>query len=105
MGDGRLGRQASRAATRISETLHMRKTYFAATLCAAMAAALAASAQPAKVGQTAAGPALADANGMTLYTYARDMTGYSNCNGPCADAWPPLAASGGDASSGDWSVV
>jgi predicted lipoprotein with Yx(FWY)xxD motif len=32
--------------------------------------------------------------GMTLYTFDRDAagSGKSACNGPCATAWPPLAA-------------
>ncbi len=87
----------------------MRKGLFLVALAAGAALALAASAQPdsgpAKVGQTAAGPTLTDANGMTLYTYTRDMTGYSNCNGSCADAWPPFAASASDKSSADWSII
>lgn len=44
-------------------------------------------------------------NGMTLYTFDRDATGKSNCNGPCAANWPPLMASAGAAPSGDWTVI
>ncbi len=46
------------------------------------------------------------ANGMTLYTFDKDVggSGKSVCNGPCAKNWPPLAA-GDDKSSGDWSVI
>ncbi len=33
---------------------------------------------------------LTDAFGMTLYILVRDEPGKSNCNGKCADAWPPL---------------
>jgi predicted lipoprotein with Yx(FWY)xxD motif len=46
-------------------------------------------------------------NGMTLYTFDRDTmgAGKSVCNGPCATNWPPLMASAGDMTSGDWSVV
>ena len=45
-------------------------------------------------------------NGMTLYTFDRDMagSGKSVCNGPCATNWPPLTAEGA-APSGDYSVV
>ncbi len=35
---------------------------------------------------------LTDENGMTLYILVRDEPGKSNCNGKCADAWPPLMA-------------
>ncbi|MBM3309615.1 MAG: hypothetical protein FJY77_05105 [Candidatus Altiarchaeales archaeon] len=31
-----------------------------------------------------------DNKGMTLYTYARDAEGKSNCQGQCAIDWPPL---------------
>jgi predicted lipoprotein with Yx(FWY)xxD motif len=46
-------------------------------------------------------------NGMTLYTFDRDTmgAGKSVCNGPCATSWPPLMASAGDASNGDWTIV
>ena len=45
-------------------------------------------------------------NGMTLYTFDRDMagSGKSVCNGPCATNWPPLMA-GNAAPAGDYSVV
>ncbi len=38
------------------------------------------------------GSFLTDANGMTLYTFTHDTAGTSNCNGGCAQAWPPLKA-------------
>jgi predicted lipoprotein with Yx(FWY)xxD motif len=31
----------------------------------------------------------ASTNGLTLYTYAGDETGMSNCTGTCATTWPP----------------
>lgn len=70
-----------------------------------LSAAVAQEAGPAKVGQTSLGPALTDQRGMTLYTFTRDMTGYSNCNGPCAAAWPPLLAPADAKVSGDWTVI
>jgi len=50
---------------------------------------------------------LVGANGMTLYTFDKDMagSGKSVCNGPCATNWPPLAVTADDAASGDFSVV
>lgn len=50
---------------------------------------------------------LVGSNGMTLYTFDRDVagSGKSVCNGPCAQNWPPLMAGAGDSSRGDWSVV
>ncbi len=46
-------------------------------------------------------------NGMTLYTFDRDMagSGKSVCNGPCAANWPPLMAMDSDKPMGDYTVV
>ena len=43
---------------------------------------------------SADGGVLAGPNGMTLYTFDKDVagSGKSACNGPCAANWPPLAA-------------
>lgn len=38
----------------------------------------------------ALGNHLAATNGFTLYTFANDVGGISNCNGDCATTWPPL---------------
>lgn len=67
--------------------------------------AMAQEAGPAKVTQSSLGPVLSDERGMTLYTFTRDMTGYSNCNGPCAAAWPPLLAPADAKASGDWTII
>ncbi len=49
---------------------------------------------------------LTDAKGMSLYTFVRDAEpGKSNCNGPCAEQWPPLIASADDQPAGDWSLI
>lgn len=47
------------------------------------------------------------ANGMTLYTFDKDVagSGKSVCNGQCATNWPPLMASATDQSGGDWTVI
>src|SRR6185437_4009337 len=50
------------------------------------------AAGPPSVAQTAKGPALTDAKGMTLYTFDKDSAGKSACNGKCAENWPPLTA-------------
>jgi predicted lipoprotein with Yx(FWY)xxD motif len=49
----------------------------------------------------------ADERGMTLYTYDRDegTPGQSTCNGPCAVAWPPLAAPAGTDGPVGWSTI
>ena len=67
--------------------------------------AFAQAAAPAKVADASKGKALVDAKGMTLYTFDRDAAGKSNCNGQCAQNWPPLMAAADATASGDWSVV
>jgi predicted lipoprotein with Yx(FWY)xxD motif len=46
-------------------------------------------------------------NGMTLYTFDKDVagSGKSMCSGPCAANWPPLFAMDSDMASGDYSIV
>ena len=65
--------------------------------CASMAAA------PTKVSDGV----LVGPNGMTLYTFDKDVagSGKSVCNGPCAINWPPLIAADTDKASGGYSIV
>jgi len=82
--------------------------FLIATLAGAaftLSATLALAADPAMVGKTAKGPTLTDAKGMTLYTFDKDAASKSNCNGPCATNWPPLAAGADATTMGDYSVV
>ncbi|HSU21596.1 ATP-binding protein [Comamonadaceae bacterium OTU4NAUVB1] len=46
-------------------------------------------------------------NGMTLYTFGRDVvgSGKSVCNGPCITNWPALTAPPAARTMGDYSVV
>ncbi|MBZ6078385.1 COG4315 family predicted lipoprotein [Microvirga puerhi] len=67
--------------------------------------AIAQTAMPAKTAETPKGKALVDAKGMTLYTFDKDAAGKSNCNGTCAQNWPPLMADASAKASGDWSTV
>jgi predicted lipoprotein with Yx(FWY)xxD motif len=48
---------------------------------------------------------LANSHGMTLYTYSKDETDKSMCNGRCAMNWPPLMAAANAKSEGDWTVI
>ena len=47
------------------------------------------------------------AEGMTLYTFDKDVagSGKSSCNGPCATNWPPLMAATDARASDDWTVI
>ena len=40
------------------------------------------------------GQILVDAQGRTLYLFEADKNGKSNCDGPCAAAWPPYLSTG-----------
>ena len=60
---------------------------------------------PARTGDSALGKILVDAKGMTLYTFDKDASGKSACNGPCATNWPPMMAAADAKASGDWTIV
>ena len=49
--------------------------------------------------------AYGDARGMTLYTYAKDGPGISNCYDDCAQTNPPATAPAGAKPFGEWSVI
>ncbi len=48
---------------------------------------------------------LADASGLTLYTYAADTPGKSTCTSDCAKDWPPALAPAKPVLFGAWSVI
>jgi len=76
-----------------------------AALIVGMSSAFADDMPPAHTAQTSLGPALADSSGMTLYIFARDIPGKSNCNDQCATNWPPLKAGDDATASGDWTII
>jgi predicted lipoprotein with Yx(FWY)xxD motif len=52
---------------------------------------------PVSIGSAAGvGKVLVDSEGMTLYFFEKDQkgAGKSKCEGPCAEAWPPLTIEG-----------
>ena len=87
----------------------MMKTFMAGLLVSTLAfgafEAVAATAEPAAMADTAKGKILVDTKGMALYSFDKDAAGKSNCNGKCAVEWPPLKAAAGSKASGDWTVV
>ena len=60
---------------------------------------------PFKEQETKAGDVLADAKGMTLYTYDKDKAGESACAGKCAEVWPPAKATASDKANGDFTII
>ena len=87
----------------------MMKTFMAGLVVSTLAlgtfAAIAATAEPAAMGDTTKGKIWVDAKGMTLYSFEKDAAGKSNCNGECAVEWPPLAAAADSKATGDWTIV
>ena len=61
----------------------------AATPSAAAGAAATVDLHGSRLGQI-----LVDAQGRTLYLFEADKNGKSNCDGPCATAWPPYLSTG-----------
>jgi predicted lipoprotein with Yx(FWY)xxD motif len=67
----------------------------AATLIpASLASPSKGSAATVRAAQSKLGRILVDSRGRTLYLFEKDRHGKSSCNGACANAWPPLLASG-----------
>jgi predicted lipoprotein with Yx(FWY)xxD motif len=60
----------------------------------ATAKAAGGSSATVSVANTGLGKILVDSNGRTLYLFAKDSGSKSACSGGCAEAWPPLRASG-----------
>jgi predicted lipoprotein with Yx(FWY)xxD motif len=86
-----------------------RATIAAALFCAAiLASATAAKAEdygPFKPADSSIGKVLTDAKGMTLYTFDKDAAGKSNCNGECAEYWPPAMATADDKPVGGLTII
>lgn len=64
-----------------------------------------ASLAHAEVPVKTAGGILVTSSGMTLYTFDKDTTGKSVCNGPCATLWPPAIAAADAKAEGDMSII
>jgi predicted lipoprotein with Yx(FWY)xxD motif len=80
---------------------------FKTSSIAAVLALLAVAAHAAGAPAAPANGVLATPAGATVYAFDKDTvgSGKSACNGPCAQAWPPVAAQASDAASGDWTIV
>jgi predicted lipoprotein with Yx(FWY)xxD motif len=51
------------------------------------------------------GDILTNKQGMTLYTFDKDVNGKSACYDGCAAKWPPYVAKAGSAAKGDWGLT
>ncbi|HVI86692.1 MAG TPA: hypothetical protein VM659_00240 [Dongiaceae bacterium] len=90
--------------TRATETKIFTALLFVSFVTAA-APAWAEDYGPFKPADSSIGKVLTDAKGMTLYTFDKDGPGKSNCNGECAEYWPPAAAMASDKPVGDLTII
>ena len=60
---------------------------------------------PGRVVQSEIGPVYVDDFGMTMYTYAVDPEGKSECNYVCAQVWPPVKADKDAESVGLFTII
>ncbi len=81
------------------------KLIFAALLTSSLAACAQYGATPTQTRASDAGNILTDASGMTLYKFAKDQPGTSNCYDACAAKWPPFLATAEDHTSGEYSII
>lgn len=58
-----------------------------------------------KIAEVGGGKILTGSDDMSLYIFDKDTAGHSNCNGGCAEKWPPLMASDSAKAVGGFSIV
>ncbi|WP_353192194.1 hypothetical protein [Pandoraea pnomenusa] len=77
------------------------------TSLVAAAGLFAAAAAHAEAPLKAMGGMLVDGQNRTVYTFDKDAagSGKSACNGPCAEAWPPVMAPASAKAEGDYTIV
>ena len=77
------------------------------TLSILLSGALLACANTAFAQTKAVDGMLVGDNGMTLYTFDKDVidSGKSVCNGPCATNWPPLMAADGATAKAPYTII
>lgn len=81
----------------------MNKLCLVGVMIATVLLAACAPSMPTKVSNGA----LVGPNGMTLYTFDKDVagSGKSTCNDQCAKNWPPLSAGSMDSANGGYTVI
>lgn len=82
-----------------------RLTLLTLTLAAAFTGGIALAETGIMTGESSLGPVLTNADGMTLYTFDKDMDGVSACYDECAGNWPPLLAAEGAEAEGDYGLT
>ena len=82
-----------------------KKMILTVAVAASCMSGLALADAPVKLAETDKGKVLVDAKGMTLYTFGKDTSGKSVCNGPCASNGPPEPVSADAKAGDDYSVI
>ncbi|MEH6576334.1 MAG: hypothetical protein V7731_04585 [Amphritea sp.] len=62
-------------------------------------------ANPVAMQSTPLGDVITTPDGMTLYTFAKDSQGVSNCYGGCEQKWPPFIVSGDTTNNWDFTTI
>lgn len=79
----------------------MKQTVLLAILTTALLGATAAQANP----TVEKNGALNNKEGRSLYTFAKDSAGKSNCNGGCAATWPAFTVANPAAADADFTIM
>ena len=74
-------------------------------LLAACAASSLTADEAGRTHDSVLGAVLAGSDGMTLYTYDKDIPGVSRCAGLCAVAWPPVTGASADSAKDGFTVI
>lgn len=78
---------------------------FVAGLALAGCSSVMAPGGPGATRLTSIGAVYVDSHGSTLYTYADDAPGVSNCTNICAVIWPPVIAPVGAQPTGPFTLI
>jgi predicted lipoprotein with Yx(FWY)xxD motif len=100
---GSIGRYRHPAGTPEREVLMITLLLSLGLLAATAFSAVAA--EPAMMVDTKMGKVMANAKGMTLYTFDKDTMGKSNCDKDCLKKWPAFHAAAKAKAEGEWSMV
>ena len=83
----------------------MRLTFSLVFAAAALLGSASFAATAIQSGDSAKGDILTDGDGMSLYTFDKDLAAVSNCYDDCAAKWPPLEASSKARPQGAFGII
>ena len=80
-------------------------SFITLALTVSACASNAAQTDPVATSTSALGDVMTTPEGLSLYTFAKDTQGVSNCYGGCAEKWPPFLVSTDTTAKADLSVI